>query len=30
MLYSPDEGHWVLKPQDSRLWYETVNAWVHQ
>jgi dipeptidyl aminopeptidase/acylaminoacyl peptidase len=28
MLYFPDEGHWVLKPQNSRLWYETVNAWV--
>ena len=30
MLYFPDEGHWVLKPQNSRLWYETVNAWVDQ
>jgi dipeptidyl aminopeptidase/acylaminoacyl peptidase len=30
MLYFPDEGHWVLKPQNSRLWYETVNAWVNQ
>ena len=28
MLYFPDEGHWVLKPQDSQLWYKTVNAWV--
>lgn len=28
MLYFPDEGHWVLKPQNSRLWYETVNGWV--
>jgi dipeptidyl aminopeptidase/acylaminoacyl peptidase len=28
MLYFPDEGHWVLKPQNSKLWYETVNAWV--
>jgi dipeptidyl aminopeptidase/acylaminoacyl peptidase len=27
MLYFPDEGHWVLKPQNSRLWYETVNDW---
>jgi dipeptidyl aminopeptidase/acylaminoacyl peptidase len=27
MLYFPDEGHWVLKPQDSELWYKTVNAW---
>ena len=28
MLYFPDEGHWVQKPQNSRLWYETVNGWV--
>jgi dipeptidyl aminopeptidase/acylaminoacyl peptidase len=27
MLYFPDEGHWVLKPQNSQLWYKTVNAW---
>jgi dipeptidyl aminopeptidase/acylaminoacyl peptidase len=27
MLYFPDEGHWVLKPQNSRLWYQTVNDW---
>jgi dipeptidyl aminopeptidase/acylaminoacyl peptidase len=30
MLYFPDEGHWVLKPQNSRLWYRTVNGWVDQ
>jgi len=30
MLYFPDEGHWVLKPQNGRLWYRTVNAWVDQ
>jgi dipeptidyl aminopeptidase/acylaminoacyl peptidase len=28
MLYFPDEGHWVLKPQNSQLWYTTVNGWV--
>ena len=28
MLYFPDEGHWVMKPQNSRLWYKTVNQWV--
>jgi dipeptidyl aminopeptidase/acylaminoacyl peptidase len=27
-LYFPDEGHWVLKPQNSQLWYATVNDWV--
>jgi dipeptidyl aminopeptidase/acylaminoacyl peptidase len=30
MLYFPDEGHWVLKPQNSRLWYKTVSDWVDQ
>jgi dipeptidyl aminopeptidase/acylaminoacyl peptidase len=30
MLYFLDEGHWVLKPQNSRLWYKTVNEWVDQ
>jgi dipeptidyl aminopeptidase/acylaminoacyl peptidase len=30
MLYFPDEGHWVLKPQNSQLWYKTVNDWVEQ
>jgi dipeptidyl aminopeptidase/acylaminoacyl peptidase len=28
LLYFPDEGHWVLKPQDSRLWYHTVFDWL--
>ena len=28
MLYFPDEGHWVLKPQNSQLWYKTVDEWV--
>jgi len=30
MLYFPDEGHWVLKPQNSELWYKTVSDWVDQ
>jgi len=30
MLYFPDEGHWVQKPQNSELWYKTVNAWVDE
>jgi dipeptidyl aminopeptidase/acylaminoacyl peptidase len=30
MLYFPDEGHWVLKPENSQLWYKTVNDWVDQ
>jgi dipeptidyl aminopeptidase/acylaminoacyl peptidase len=28
LLIYPDEGHWVLKPQNSLLWYDTVLAWV--
>jgi dipeptidyl aminopeptidase/acylaminoacyl peptidase len=27
-LYFPDEGHWVLKPQNSKLWYDTVRDWI--
>jgi dipeptidyl aminopeptidase/acylaminoacyl peptidase len=30
MLYFPDEGHWVLKPQNAQLWWKTVNDWVDQ
>ena len=29
-LYFPDESHWVLKPQNSVLWHDTVNAWLKQ
>jgi dipeptidyl aminopeptidase/acylaminoacyl peptidase len=29
-LYFPDEGHWVLKPQNSELWYKTVLGWFDQ
>jgi dipeptidyl aminopeptidase/acylaminoacyl peptidase len=27
-LYFPDENHWVLKPQNSVLWHDTVNGWL--
>jgi len=27
-LSFPDEGHWVLKPQNSNLWYHTVLDWI--
>jgi len=27
-LYFPDENHWVLKPQDSVQWHNTVQDWV--
>jgi len=23
-----DEGHWVMKPQNSKYWHETVFAWI--
>ncbi len=28
LLYFPDENHWVLKPHNSVLWYDTVLAWL--
>ena len=28
LLYFPDENHWVLKPQNSVQWHQTVNAWL--
>jgi len=27
MMYFPDEGHWVLKPQNSEMWNEVVGDW---
>ncbi|KAF1709295.1 peptidase S9 [Pseudoxanthomonas kalamensis DSM 18571] len=29
-LYFPDENHWVLKPDNSVLWHDTVNDWLKQ
>ncbi len=28
LLIFPDENHWVLKPQNSKLWHEEVLAWI--
>ena len=28
LLVFPDEGHWVLKPQNSQLWYKTFIDWM--
>jgi dipeptidyl aminopeptidase/acylaminoacyl peptidase len=28
LLVFPDEGHWVLHPQNSLLWYQTVLDWL--
>lgn len=30
MVQFPDEGHWILKPQNSRFWYETVIEWLNR
>ncbi len=30
LIEFPDEGHWVLKPQNSRLWYANVLGWFDQ
>lgn len=28
LLYFPDEGHFVTKPQNARLWWKTVHDWL--
>lgn len=28
-LYFPDENHWVLKPNNARVWYETVVSFIN-
>jgi len=28
LVYFPDENHWILKPQNSRLWYGEFFAWL--
>jgi acylaminoacyl-peptidase len=28
LLYFPDENHWVVKPQNSLQWHDTVEAWL--
>jgi dipeptidyl aminopeptidase/acylaminoacyl peptidase len=27
LVYFPDEGHWILKPQNSQFWYAQVLGW---
>jgi dipeptidyl aminopeptidase/acylaminoacyl peptidase len=29
-LYFPDEGHWVLRPRNRRVWWSTVLDWLDQ
>jgi dipeptidyl aminopeptidase/acylaminoacyl peptidase len=28
LIVFPDEGHWILKPQNSAFWYGQVLAWL--
>ena len=30
LILFPDEGHWILKPQNSQLWYENVLSWLNE
>ena len=30
LVYFPDENHWILKPQNSRLWYQEFFAWLER
>ena len=30
LVQFPDEGHWVLKPQNSQFWYQTVIEWLNE
>jgi dipeptidyl aminopeptidase/acylaminoacyl peptidase len=30
LLYFPDEGHWVLRPQNALVWWETMHEWLAQ
>ncbi len=30
LLWFPDENHWILKPQNSRLWYREFFAWLER
>jgi dipeptidyl aminopeptidase/acylaminoacyl peptidase len=30
MIYFPDEGHFILKPQNAKFWWESVWSWLAQ
>jgi dipeptidyl aminopeptidase/acylaminoacyl peptidase len=30
LIVFPDEGHWILKPHNSRLWYSEVLGWLQK
>lgn len=29
-LWFPDEGHWIMKPQNNELWYKTMIDWLNE
>ena len=30
LLMFPDEGHWVLKPQNSERWHQEIFGWLKE
>ena len=30
LVVFPDEGHWILKPQNAIVWYREVEGWLQQ
>jgi dipeptidyl aminopeptidase/acylaminoacyl peptidase len=30
LVYFPDEGHWVLKPQNSEFWHQQIFQWLER
>jgi dipeptidyl aminopeptidase/acylaminoacyl peptidase len=30
LLVWPDENHWILKPENSRVFYREVRAWLER
>jgi dipeptidyl aminopeptidase/acylaminoacyl peptidase len=30
LVVFPDEGHWILKPQNTVLWYKTSLEWLDE
>ncbi|HYJ87687.1 MAG TPA: S9 family peptidase [Pyrinomonadaceae bacterium] len=30
LILFPDEGHWILKPQNSKFWYDNVLGWLNK
>lgn len=30
LVFFPDENHWILKPQNSRLWYTEYLSWIEK